>query len=104
MHARIATYRLASGDAHEVAALAESGMLPIFRAQPGFQAYSLVLSGDELGSLSTWETPEQAEAASAAAAEWVSENLGDRVELIETRVGEILLSTSLGLSTLAISS
>jgi hypothetical protein len=104
MHARIATYRLKAGDPHEIAAKAETGMLPIFRTQPGFQGYSLVVSGGELGSLSTWETPEQAEAATAAAADWVRENLADDVELVDLRVGEVLLSTPLGLSSLAISS
>jgi hypothetical protein len=104
MHARIATYRLKAADPYEVAAKAEEGMLPIFRGRPGFQSYSLFVSRGELGSLSVWETGEQAEAATTAAAEWVREQLGGDVELVDERVGEVLLSTSLGLTTLAISS
>ncbi|HEX7625728.1 MAG TPA: hypothetical protein VF379_01640 [Gaiellaceae bacterium] len=104
MHARIATYRLKAADPYEVAAKAERGMLPIFRSQPGFQAYSLVVSQGELGSLSTWETADQAESATTAASVWVRENLSNDVELIDLRVGEVLLSTALGLSALQISS
>src|SRR5262245_29182885 len=37
MHGRIARYRI-SGDPHELARRAEEGMLPIFKAQPGFRA------------------------------------------------------------------
>jgi hypothetical protein len=104
MHARIARYRIVNGEPHELATKAEQGMLPIFRLQPGFVSYTLVASDGEIGSFTTWETAEEAEAATAAAADWVRDNIADDLDLIETRVGEVLLSTSLGLSALAISS
>jgi hypothetical protein len=100
MHGRMATYRY-TGDAHELARRAEEGMLPIFEAQPGFKAYSLAVSGDELVSFSVWETADQAEAANPAAATWIAENIADSIELIEARVGEVLLSTTLGVSAAA---
>ena len=50
MHGRMATYRY-TGDAHELAQRAEEGMLPILEAQPGFRAYSLAATGDEVLSL-----------------------------------------------------
>jgi heme-degrading monooxygenase HmoA len=100
MHGRMATYRY-SGDAHELAQRAEEGMLPIFRAQPGFKAYSLATAGDEIISLSVWDSAEQAEAANAAAAGWVAENMADSIELIDAKVGEVLLSTTLGVSATA---
>jgi hypothetical protein len=96
----MATYRY-SGDAHELAQRAEEGMLPIFRAQPGFKAYSLATAGDEIISLSVWDSAEQAEAANAAAAGWVAENMADSIELIDAKVGEVLLSTTLGVSATA---
>ena len=73
-------------------------MLPIFRAQSGFQAYSLVESDGELISFSAWGSAEDAEAANKAAASWVAENLADEVELKETLFGEILRATALGVS------
>ena len=76
MHGRIATYRI-SGDPHELARKAEEGMLPIFQAQPGFRAYNLALSGDILTSMSAWDTVEEAEAATPAAASWIAENIAD---------------------------
>ena len=100
MHGRIATYRI-SGDPHELARRAEEGMLPIFQAQPGFRAYNLVVSGDLLTSMSAWDTNEEAEAATPAAATWIAENIADEIELVDVRYGEILLATALGVSAAA---
>ena len=97
MHARMATYRI-SGDAHELARKAEEGMLPIFQAQPGFRAYNLAVSGDILTSMSAWDTAEEAEAATPAAASWIAENIADDIELLDVRIAEILLATALGVS------
>jgi hypothetical protein len=90
-----------TGDAHDLVRQAEEGMLPIFQAQPGFKSYSLVVSDDEVLSFSAWDTEESAEAANAAAADWIAANIADRLELKETRIGEILLGTALGVSTKA---
>ncbi len=100
MHGRMARYGF-TGDAHELVRQAEEGMLPIFQAQPGFKSYSLVVSDDEVLSFSAWDTQESAEAANAAAADWIAANIADRLELRETRIGEILLGTALGVSTKA---
>jgi hypothetical protein len=97
MHGRFARYEV-TGDVHEIARQAEDGMLPIFRAQPGFKSYALAADGGEVMSFSAWETADAADAASAAAADWIASNLGDRIELKEVRIGEILLSTALGVS------
>jgi len=100
MHARIARYRV-SGDPHELARKAEEGMLPIFEAQPGFRAYNLAISGDMLTSMSAWDSMEQAEAASPAAASWIAENIAQDIELIDVSFNEILLATALGVSAAA---
>jgi heme-degrading monooxygenase HmoA len=100
MHARIARYTF-SGDAEDLVRRAEEGMLPIFQAQPGFKAYTILESDDEIFSVSAWDSAEAAEAANKVSASWVAENLADKVELKEARVGEILLSTALGVSTKA---
>ena len=65
MHGRMARYAI-QGDAHELARTAEEGMLPIFQSQPGFKAYSLLESGDEIISFSAWESADDAEAANRA--------------------------------------
>ena len=99
MHGRMARYTY-SGDVQELARRAEDGMLPIFQAQPGFKAYTVVVLDDEIMSFSAWETAEHAEAASAAAAGWVAENMTE-IDLKEARTGEIAFSTALGISTKA---
>ena len=98
MHARIARYSF-SGDGAEIARKAEEGILPVFRSQPGFKAYSVSEFGDELVSLSAWESADAAEAANALVTDWVAENLADKVQLIDARIGEIHFSTSLGIGT-----
>ena len=100
MHGRMARYTF-SGDASELAQRAEEGLLPIFQAQPGFRAYSVIASDGEIMSFSAWDSAEQAEAANAAAASWVAENMTNDIELKEARIGEILFSTTLGVSTKA---
>ena len=100
MHARMARYTF-TGDAQELGQRAEEGLLPLFQSQPGFKAYSVVESDGEIISFSAWETPEAAEAANTAAASWVAENMAGEIDLKEERVGEILFSTTLGVSTTA---
>jgi len=100
MHGRIARYGF-TGDPQDLARRAEEGMLPIFQSQPGFKAYSLIESDGEVLSFSAWDSAEHAEAANAAAAAWVAENLASEIELREARIGEVLLSTTLGVSTAA---
>lgn len=100
MHGRMARYTY-TGDAAELARRAEEGMLPIFQSQPGFKAYSLVESEGEVISFSAWQSAEDAEAANALAAGWITENIGDQIQLKELKVGEILFSTTLGVTTKA---
>jgi heme-degrading monooxygenase HmoA len=86
------------GDINELITRAEDGMLPLFESSPGFKAYSIAVSGNEIFSLSVWDSPEDAEAANVAASGWVAENMGDDITLVETNFGELLLSTTLGVS------
>lgn len=93
-HMRIAVYRIVSGTAREVSDRAEAGLLPIFRRQPGFVAYEGVGVGtDTIISLSTWQSAEQAEAAARQAADWVRENIADRIALQNNYVGDVLFSS-----------
>ncbi len=97
MHVRMARYTT-EGDPHELTRRAESGMLPIFESQPGFRAYSIAVSDNEIFSFSVWDSAEEAAAANDAAAGWVAENMADELTLVETSFGELLLSTTLGIS------
>jgi hypothetical protein len=100
MHARIAKYTF-TGDVHDIARRAEEGILPIFEAQPGFKAYTVVSTGEKIISFSSWDSAENAEAANAAAAQWVNENLAGEIELKDAQICEVLFSTVLGVSTMA---
>ncbi len=95
MHVRIAYYRVCKpGGAAEIArrAEAEGGMLDIFRSSPGYVRYELVGADDGgLFSISYWDSWQQAEAATNAAADWVRETIADLASLEESHVGEIIL-------------
>jgi heme-degrading monooxygenase HmoA len=97
MHVRMARMSF-TGDVQELAERAEAGMLPIFQAADGFKAYSVAVADDEVWSLSVWETADAAEAANDIAAGWVAANLSDQITVTETHVGELLISTTLGVS------
>ena len=90
-HLRLALYDMTSGTAEEAAAVAEKGLLPIFKKQPGFVRYEVgKLDSGGVVSFQVWETEDEAEAAVKMAADWVAENLADRIKLRETHVGDML--------------
>lgn len=92
-HLRIANYDVLHGTAKDVndLVLAPGGMLEIFKAQPGFQAYSIVeVDPVTLISISVWETHAEAEAAVSAAAVWVAANLDGRIHRTSNAVGDSL--------------
>src|SRR5438105_3047268 len=94
-HIRVAVYKIKSGMTDEVARKAETGMLPIFRSQPGFVAYGIVkVSTDEAISLSVWETQQQAEKSVQVAATWVKDNIADMIEAVENHVGDLAFFSS----------
>jgi len=99
MVGRLAVYRH-SGDREDLARRAETGILPILQAAPGFASYTVSEGDGEILSLSAWQTREDAEAASAAVAAWVAENMTE-IELVSVRYADVLFSTTLGISTLA---
>ena len=93
-HVRVAVYQIKPGTANEIVRRAQSGMLPIFRQQPGFVAYEGVVTGDnEVVSISTWDSAEQAQAAVQTAATWVRENLADMIVSVANHVGELGFSS-----------
>jgi heme-degrading monooxygenase HmoA len=96
MHARVAFYRVQSGTFEQVVETVEApgGLLEIFRARPGFQSYELVATPVGLVSVSHWETSEQADDATRAAAAWVAEHLDDVLKLQQSDTGEVVLSAS----------
>jgi hypothetical protein len=89
-HIRVAAYDIKHGSFQEIAHAAKVGLLEAFEEQPGFIRYGLADMGDgQCLSISLWETREQAEGAVPVAAMWVRENLGDRVELLSSAIGDL---------------
>jgi Antibiotic biosynthesis monooxygenase len=89
-HVRVATYEIKKGSFQELADVAQSGMLRTFRDQPGFIRYGLADLGDKKClSLSLWETRNDADSSVPVAANWVRDNISDRVELRSNQIGDL---------------
>jgi quinol monooxygenase YgiN len=89
-HVRIATYDIKQGSFEELAKTAREGMLRKLQEQPGFIRYGLADTGERTCvSLSLWQSHKEADASVPVAADWVREQLGDRVVLRTTQIGDL---------------
>jgi hypothetical protein len=89
---RIALYDITSGTFDEIAELAKTGMVPLFQHSPGFVSYGVAkIDKTAFISLSTWLTREQADAATAKAADWVKANGRDHFALRENYTGDLAI-------------
>ena len=87
---RIATYKIKTGSFEELADVAQKGMLRTFQEQSGFVKYGLADLGEKTClSISLWETRRDAESSVPVAANWVRENIADRVELRSNEIGDL---------------
>ena len=89
---RIALYDINAGTFDEVVSQAKTGMAPLFQRSPGFLSYGVAkIDKAAFVSVSTWETREQADAATSKAAGWVQANSQDRFALRENYVGDLAI-------------
>jgi hypothetical protein len=77
-YGRYAIYSF-EGDDQEVIEKSRAGILPIFKQQPGFIAYGVMVQNGQIISMSAWNTESDAKAADEAAKQWVSENLNAKI-------------------------
>jgi hypothetical protein len=83
---------MVKGTFPELTGIAEKGILPMLVKEPGFVDYGLVDAGhNKVVSISIWETPEAAQKSVTTAANWIQENVSDRVRLVTTYVGDLAL-------------
>jgi heme-degrading monooxygenase HmoA len=91
-YTRISTYDITKGTFDELTGIVERGILLTFAKQPGFVDYGLVDVGNhKVVAISIWETREEAQRSAAMAADWVKENIADRVRLVTTQIGDLAL-------------
>ena len=89
-YVRIAKYSINKSTFQEIADKAKTGLLPKFQEQTGFIRYGLVDMGEESClSMSFWTTREDAVASETVASTWTRENLGDKVILKSSHVGNL---------------
>ena len=89
-HFRIALYDMTSGTAEEAIEIARDRVIRLFEEQPGFVRYEVgSLDSGGIVSFSIWETEDEALHAEAVAADFLKENLADRMKLREEHTGNI---------------
>ena len=89
---RIALYDIKSGTFDEILSQAKTGMVPLYAGSPGFVSYGVAqVDKAAFVSLSTWETRQQADAATTNAAGWVKANSQDRFALRENYIGDLAI-------------
>lgn len=91
---RVALYDIKSCTFDEVVTQTKSEMVPLFKHSTGFVSYGIAqIDKSAFVSLSTWETREQADAATTKAADWVKANNHERFTLRENYVGDLAVDT-----------
>ena len=76
MYGRVVIYTH-DEDKDELEAKARAGVIPIVTNTPGYISYGVMFEGNQVVSISQWESEEHAKAADAALAEWVKANTSD---------------------------
>jgi heme-degrading monooxygenase HmoA len=77
-YGRCAIYSF-EGDEQELIEKSRAGILPIFKQQPGFIAYGVMVQNGQIISMSAWDSESDARAADEAARQWVSENINAKM-------------------------
>jgi len=93
MFATIRRYQVKKGALAEIAPKVQSGLVPILSRQPGFIAYHAIDGGHDVAiSVSIYQDRASADAANAAAADWVKANIAALTGPAEITVGEVVAS------------
>ena len=91
-HVRIATYKQTAGTFEDLCAIiqAPGGLADVFRASPGFVAYTFADLGDGTNcSISVWTSAQAADLAMAAAGTWTAANIAHLGYLVDDRTGQL---------------
>jgi hypothetical protein len=85
----------------QIAHRVEKGFVPILKSLPGFKGYYLIDGGDELTTVSLFDSQQATLASIEKAAAWVKENLPDihQGTLPEVSAGEVRVVAAAGLPT-----
>lgn len=71
--ARVATYPIQQGSIDELTKRVNDKLVPLYKKQPGFQSLSVVDAGDNVVSISHWDSGPNAKEGGQAAINWAEE-------------------------------
>ena len=93
-HVRVSVYSFEKGTAEETLQRARETAYPLYRQRPGFVAYELFLTGEDSGiGVTTWETAQQAEAATRLDEQWIAAHAFTTVSWVQGHVGSVDFSS-----------
>jgi|GEM_PF-3121534 heme-degrading monooxygenase HmoA len=69
---RIAVYPVDVGQLDALKQSVDADLVPLYHQQPGFESLSIVTCGDDVVSVSRWDSHDHAEAGSKAAIVWAA--------------------------------
>ena len=92
-HARVGIYKVRPETAEAVMAKGKDELPALMKSSPGFQRYGVLRTApDEVVSLSSWDSREQADGAAERLTAWVRQNGSDAFVGAQNHVGEIAIS------------
>src|SRR5262249_20176991 len=95
-YARVITYEYRPDTLKAITQKVRDGLLPLLQKSSGFLSYVRVLEKENRGiAIATWQTREQAEAATNQATQWLKDNTGEFAIRLDTYVGEVILEASM---------
>ncbi|MCB2010250.1 MAG: hypothetical protein KDF64_06570 [Geminicoccaceae bacterium] len=79
----------------ELRALAEDGLVPVLKENPGFRGYHVVVNGGDLVSITLFDSKTSAMQSNEQAAEWVKKLSSEHMPPVsDTVTGETIISHS----------
>jgi heme-degrading monooxygenase HmoA len=92
-HARVGIYKVRPETAEAVMAKGKNELPDLMKSSPGFRRYGVLRTApDEVVSLSTWDSREQADGAAERLTAWVRQNGSDAFVGAQNHVGEVAIS------------
>ena len=94
-YTNIATISTKAGQQHDFLRKIETELLPTYRKEDGFVAFTMAKTGDRTAvSFGVWQQRAQAEQAIKISDKWLKEDGGKLVESLHNNVGELAAYSS----------
>jgi quinol monooxygenase YgiN len=89
-YTHVATLTTKSGQLRDLLRKIEAELLPAYRGEPGFVAYTIAKTGESSAvAFGIWQTRQQAEQSIKTSDQWMKDGIGKLLDTLHNRVGEL---------------